>query len=438
MKYNYFFLFSMLFISYQSNALTEKSLFSDFNITINQHDTWIKDLNMHSNSLKPISYENISRYNISKKQIPLFKYFPKLQETMPHIAFCNLPTPVHPLNNLNAQLNMQIYMKRDDLTGMIDAQGKHLYGGNKPRKLEFELANALLHGATTIITFGSAGSNHAVATGEYCNVLGLNCICMLKPQANSFGVRKNLLMHLNNNVELHYYPTNDFRKVGTLCTWLDQKNTYGDYPYVITTGGSTPLGALGFVNAAFELKEQIDAGLMPEPDYIYVPCGSVGTIVGLLLGCKAAGIRSKIIGITVEPQESPDEFKNAIKKLFSETNQLVHTADESFPLYELNDEDILLELNFCGPHYAVFTQEGIDGMRLLKETENIQLDGTYTAKAFAGMLDHLQTDRSNKIILFWNTYCGLDFTERIKNLEYKNLPACFHDYFENDVQELGF
>ena len=386
---------------------------------------WIEQFN---SEIAHIQHETKKQLESNCSRLPLHKKFPALE--IPHISLCTLPTPVQQLEQLGPIIGANLFFKRDDMTG------GNFYGGNKPRKLEFELARALYNGATHIITFGCAGSNHAVATSEYSRKLGLKPICMLKPQANSTVVRKNLLLHLDNNAELHYAPDNDVRRMATFSTWLDLVNN-GNHPYIIPTGGSTPLGTLAFVNAAFELKEQIDAGLLPEPDYIYVACGSTATTAGLLLGCKAAGLKCKIIAIAVEPEEEPNEFSKNVTKLFHETNHLLHSHDSNFPLFEINSEDLEINLNFAGSEYAVFTLECIEARELLKRTEGITIDGTYTAKAFAGLLADIKTNkRENKTVLFWNTYCGTEFTDRLANLDYKKLPACFHRYFEEEVQEL--
>ena len=405
---------------------TAKSLIGN-NVEMKHNPEWIEQLNQAA------SQEDSDMKKILEDSctiLPLAKEFPALK--VAHISLCKLPTPVQKLENLSRELGTNLFVKRDDMTG------GECYGGNKPRKLEFELARALCHRAKSIITFGCAGSNHAVATSEYARKLGLKPVCMLKPQANSYVVQKNLRMHLANGTELHYSPNNDVRKIATISTWLDLMNN-GQQPYVIPTGGSTPLGALGFVNAAFELKEQIDAGLIPMPDYIYVPCGSCATTVGLLLGCKAAGLTSKIMAIAVEPEEEPQEFKTNITKLFKATNELLNkVTNNTFPILEINPEkDIEINLNFTGPEYAVFTPEGIAARELLKNTETITIDGTYTCKAFAALLADIKSKKSaNKTVLFWNTYCGTEFQNRVASVNYKDLPACFHAYFEEDVQEL--
>lgn len=396
------------------------------NFAMKHNPDWIEQLN------QSIYQENLDITKMLENScltLPLAKQFPAFR--IPHISLCKLPTPVQKLEQLSKEFSTNIVIKRDDMTG------GQLYGGNKPRKLEFELARALSRNATCIITFGCAGSNHAVATSEFASYLGLRPICMLKPQANSHVVQKNLLLHLASGTQLHYAPNNDVRKITTFSTWLDLVNN-GEFPYIIPTGGSTPLGTLGFVNAAFELKEQIDAGLLPMPDYVYVACGSCATTVGLLLGFKALNLPIKVIAVAVEPEEALLEFENNISKLFKATNALLNTiTDNTFPIMELKPEDLEINLNFTGPEYAVFTPECIAARELLREKENIIIDGTYTAKAFAALLDDIKSKKTeNKTVLFWNTYCGLNFSTRLANCDYKKLPACFHPYFEEDVQEL--
>lgn len=391
------------------------------------NNEWIDQLNSWGVLSNPIN----RNFKSDAFQLPLAKQYPGIKQ-LPHITLFEGFTPIYKLEKLGAELQIpSFYLKHDGFT-----DGKR-YTGNKRRKLEFELAQALAYGARCVITFGCAGSNHAVATSEYAKILDLECICMLKPQANSHVARKNLLLHQTNNSHLFYYPNNEIRKAATICKWIEYKNTYGDYPYIIPTGASTPLATVSYVNAIFELHDQIKAGLLPEPDYIYVPCGSAATTAGLLLGCKATGLKSKIMAIATEPDEEPNGFKKAITHLFYATNTLLHEYDATFPLFVLNENDLEINLNYTGPDYAVFTPECIEARTLLKEYETIKIDGTYTAKAFAGLIADARANIINDaVILFWDTYCDYDFQERLATVDYKKLPVCFHEYFENDVQEL--
>lgn len=367
----------------------------------------------------------------------LFKQFPNLQKSISHISFCDLPTPIIKLENFGKHVNCKnIYMKRDDLTGKKLQNGLRLYGGNKPRKLEFLLADALKKDAKTIITYGCAGSNHAVATAVYANELKLKPILMLKHQPNSYVVRHNLLLDNFYNAQLRFFSDNDTRNFAKDVLLKNNKDAY-----FFPTGGSNEIGTLGFVNAAFELAAQIKNGDIKEPDMIYIATSggaSCATVAGLLLGMKAAGLKSKIVGVCVEPEDEKDECYLKIKQLFEQTNNLLHHADSSFEIFEFPENDLILNKKFCGTEYGLFIPEAIQAIKLFQNTENIKLEGTYSAKPIAAIMDDVQNNKiKDQTILFWNTYCGIDFSHLSNFYDYKKLPQEFHKYFESDVQPLS-
>lgn len=362
---------------------------------------------------------------------PLFKKYPMLSQKIPCLALGNLPTLVHRAQNLEQWCNCQLYIKRDDMT---NCPGQ--FGGNKLRKLEFMLADALARGYHEVITFGCAGSNLVAATAWYANMLGLRCIAFVKPQINSHVVRRNLLCNLCNHLGIVPVENNADRTIKTTMYLKDSYQKNGKLPYVIPTGASWPLGALGYVNAAFELKEQIDSGMLPMPDFVYLPLGSAGTMVGLLIGFKAAGISSKIIGVTVEPEEVINEFHDNVHSLFVDTVNFIRHYDPNFPLLTLRDEDFEILYDHAGDDYALFTQEAIDAVKLMNETEGLTFDGIYSGKAMAGMLADLKKRENYKTVLFWLTFCGDSFNDQICDLDYHALPAEFYRYFEQEVQDL--
>lgn len=363
----------------------------------------------------------------------LFKKFPHLQNTISHIPLCDLPTPVAKLHNLSEQTGASIFIKRDDLTGKQVGGGLRLYGGNKPRKLEFLLADAQAHNAKTIITYGCAGSNHALATAVYAHELGLKSILMLKNQPNSYVVRHNLLLDNYYGAQLKFFPNNTERSEAAQEILKNDASAY-----LIPTGGSNAIGVLGFVNAAFELTDQVTRKEIPEPDVIYVATGSCATTAGLLLGLQAAQMKSKIVAICVEPEESPDEFLVTIKQLFKQTNELLHRANASFPLFEFPEDALIMNKKFCGTEYGLFIPEGAAAISLFKDAENIKLEGTYSAKPIAAIIDDAtQGFLQDKTVLFWDTYCGIDYSHLTNMHDYKKLPQEFHTYFETDVQPLA-
>lgn len=366
--------------------------------------------------------------------IPLFKKFPELKDALAYINFANLPTPIHRCYNLEKKLNhSQIFIKRDDLTGK-----ENLYGGNKVRKLEFLLADAIKHGAKKIITFGCVGTNHGLATACYAHHLGLDCHLMLKHQPNSPVVRQNLLLDHYFKATIEIFHNNQERKIELDKILQQEKNVY-----FFPTGGSVPLGALGYVNAAFELKKQIQEGVVPEPDFIYLPVGSCGTTAGLLLGLSVAKIKSKVVAVAVEPEEKVDEFYNTTKNLFIETNKLLKTYSHQIPIFEFPEEKLIINKDFCGIEYGLWLRTVDDAARLMKNEEEINLEGTYSAKSVAALMNDIKNNKqtNGEVILLWNTYCGLNFSHLIDTIDYKELNPEVHVYFENaqlvDIQKIN-
>lgn len=354
----------------------------------------------------------------------LFKHFKDLENTIPHIQLANLPTPILRCHNLQKVLgHPSIFMKRDDLTGHTD-----LYGGNKVRKLEFLLGDAVKNGAKKIITFGCVGTNHGLATACYAQQLGLDCSLMLKHQPNSLVVRQNLLLDHYFNAEIALFANNEERKAALDILLENNKDIY-----FFPTGGSVPLGALGYVNAAFELQEQIQKGIMPEPDFIYLPIGSCGTTAGLLLGLTLTHMHSKIVAVAIEPEEKIDELYENTKKLFEETNRLLNAACPRIPLVEFPHEQLIINKDFCGTEYGRWTRIACDAAQLIKHEEDITVEGTYSAKPIAALLHDIKNNIRNEreTILLWNTYCGLDFSHLTKTINYKDLNSGVHHYFEH-------
>lgn len=365
--------------------------------------------------------------------LPLFTQFPQLKDVIPHISLCDLPTPIVKLEQFGHYIGCHnIFVKRDDLTGKKIENG-HLYGGNKPRKLEFLLADAVKNNAKTIITYGCAGSNHALATAVYAHELGLKTILMLKNQPNSYVVRHNLLLDNYYEAQLQFFPNNAVRNAAA-----DEMLKADPTVYRIPTGGSNSIGVLGFVNAALELAHQIAANEMAEPDFIYVPTGSCATTAGLLLGLKVAHLKSKIVGICVEPEEIKDEFLLRTKELFQETNERLHTFDASFPLIAFPEQDLILNKKFMGTEYGLFIPETVEATKVMQETEQLKVEGTYSAKPVAAIMDDAAAGNlQDKVVLLWHTYCGIDFSHFFNTDDYKKLPASFQKYFEEDVQPLA-
>ena len=365
--------------------------------------------------------------------IPLFEHYQLLAHKLPYVSLGEFPTPVQKLDQLGRHLGLDsLFIKRDDLSGKV-------YGGNKIRKLEFILGDALRTRAKEVLTFGSAGSNHAMATAIYARQLGLKSISMLVPQPNAHYVCRNLLMSYHCGAELHLYSNirciTPFAAPSVLYQLLRHRLKTGQLPMVIPMGGSSPLGAVGYVNAAFELKGQILKGEIPEPDYIYIASGSMGTAAGLILGLRAINSKTKVVAVRV----NSNSFVNAkgMVSLIKKMNSLLSSLDPSFPRLKFSEHDIDIRHSFFGKQYALFTKEGMEAMALMEQYGGIKLEGTYTGKTFAALIDDgKKSNLRDKIVLFWNTYNSLDFSEVIATIDYHQLPRCFHRFFEEEVQPL--
>ncbi|HNR30135.1 MAG TPA: pyridoxal-phosphate dependent enzyme [Candidatus Hydrogenedentes bacterium] len=359
----------------------------------------------------------------------LFELYPGLRQSLPYVALADLPTPIEPLARLGAAIGApNLYVKRDDLSAS-------LYGGNKVRKLEFLLGRALRDGRKCVMTFGAAGSNHALATALYARQAGLRSISMLVPQPNARSVGRNLLLSHAAEAELHHHGGMVQVVLPSVYHYLRHGLRDGVLPMIIPPGGTTPLGMAGFVAAAFELKRQVDAGAMPAPDRLYAASGTMGTVIGLLLGLVAAGLDTRVVAVRVTQPQFTSMRK--ARRFFAATNRLLHRADPSFPLLPFPEDRLEMRHEFYGEAYGQYTEAGMRAVRMARETEDLKLEGTYTGKTFAAILVDAAAGRlRDRTALFWNTYNSRDFSRDITHLDYHALPRSVHRYFEESVQPL--
>ena len=298
---------------------------------------------------------------------------------LPRFPLANLPTPLQEAGRLRDALGgpsqcPRILIKRDDLTGLA-------FGGNKVRKLEFLVGDALAKGATTLITAGAAQSNHARATAAAAVVAGLKSVLVLTSSEAEPAVQGNLLLDelLGADIRLTMPGVDREEQMETIAAELRQR---GKIPYVIPVGGSNRVGAAGYLTMAIELKEQL-ANLGAEPSRVYFGNGSGGTQAGVTLGVKALGIPARAIGVQ-DSYLSPEE-KERIIRITNEAAELVG-SDVRVSADDFTDLD-----QYYGEAYGVPTREGDAAILLLARTEAIFLDSTYTGKAMSGLLDHIRT-----------------------------------------------
>ncbi|GIW42225.1 MAG: 1-aminocyclopropane-1-carboxylate deaminase [Candidatus Binatia bacterium] len=352
----------------------------------------------------------------------LERAFPELAEAFPRLPCTTLPTRVHRLEKLGTELDVELWVKRDDETGT-------LYGGNKPRKLEFLLGDARRKGKRSILTFGGIGTNHGLATALYGRRHGFSVVLVLLRQPVTSKVRHGLLLCRAAGAELHYAPSLGQLVARTLGI-LVRRGARGDLPYVVPTGGSSPVGVLGFVDAALELKEQIAQGLLPEPGWVFVPVGTAGTLAGLVLGFRLAGLSTRVAGVLVTDILPPT--RKRVLGLVRATHELLRRKLPSLPDLDLAAEPFRLVHGFVGPGYGTPTASARAARDEVAELEGLKTETTYTAKCLAALreLARLEPYRTGPV-LYWHTYSGVDPTDQLGTLpDFRELPDEFHPLFE--------
>jgi len=282
-------------------------------------------------------------------------------ESFPRLSLGIFPTPIHKLENISRLLGREVYIKRDDMTGLG-------LGGNKVRKLEFLLADAKAQGAEIVFTTGGAQSNHAMLTAAAAGKLGMKAILVLKKRGVTDCAGNQLLERLM-GTDVRFVDTDDYADIYAEMDRIGQE--MGRPYYKIPCGGSNALGALGYVDCAREIAGQ---GL--HFDHIVCAEGSGGTMAGLALGAKLFLPGTKVHGMMVDT----DPFDRITPALMRETAALLDIAPEITP------EDYLLR-DMCGPGYAIASEAGNAAVSLMARQEGIFLDPVYTGKAFAGLLE---------------------------------------------------
>ena len=270
------------------------------------------------------------------------------------------PTPVHKLENISRLLGTQVYVKRDDMTGIG-------LGGNKVRKLEYLLAQAKAQGAQVVFTTGGAQSNHAMLTAAACRKMGMEPILILKKRG-VMGKRGNLLLEDLMGVDVRFMDTGSYDDIYAEMDRVGEE--MGKPYYKIPCGGSNALGTLGYVDCVRELCDQ---GF--EFDHIICAEGSGGTMAGLALGAKLFMPEARVTGMMVDT----DPFEEITVRLMREAAVLLGED------MAIGRDDFDLR-DMCGPGYAIPSEEGNAAVAMMAENEGIFLDPVYTGKAFAGLV----------------------------------------------------
>lgn len=293
---------------------------------------------------------------------------PKTPQDFPRIDLGFFPTPIEPLPRLGAELGIELSIKRDDFSGFGG-------GGNKVRKLEFLLAEALAAGARVLITTGGHQSNHARMVAAAACRLGMRSVLVLRgdPPAEYQG---NLLLDRLFGTRFEFLdPTAYFDLVGPrMEAHAQAARDAGEVPYIIPLGGATPLGALGYVRAIEEMRAQQPT----PPDLIAAPVGSGGTLAGLLVGARRYWPGTRVVGISVSGTTA--WFQERVSAMANDCAALLGWDMRFTP------DDIWVEDGHVGPGYGKPSESGIAAIRRAARSEGVLLDPVYTGKAMAGVI----------------------------------------------------
>ena len=283
------------------------------------------------------------------------------------------PTPLVKLSRLSQALGCEIWMKRDDMTGLA-------FGGNKTRKLEYILGDALAKGCDTIITAGAAQSNHCRQSAAAAAQLNLECHLILggKQPEKAEG---NLL--LDNLLGCHIHWAGENRKGEDIPTLYQQLLAQGKKPYIVPYGGSNELGALAFVDAVAELARQSQGLAFSR---LIFASSSGGTHAGLMLGKRLFNQTFELIGINIDKDESGQlPFDAHILALAKQTAKMTGTEETFSP------DELILNASYLGAGYGVVGAAENEAIALTAQLEGILLDPVYTGRAMAGLIDMIRT-----------------------------------------------
>lgn len=302
---------------------------------------------------------------------------------IPRIHLAHLPTPIEPLPRLSAFLQgPDIYIKRDDQTGLA-------LGGNKTRKLEFLMAEALSQGAKTLLSAGAVQSNHCRQVAAAAARFGLGCTLVLFGDPPQYAEGNYLLDQLLGAEVV--FITRDQRD-SRLQAAFEEALAAGRQPYLIPYGGSNVTGALAYAFAFDEMLSQDH-----NPDWIVFASSSGGTQAGLVVGAKQNHFKGKVLGISVD--SSSEALKALVSSLAEQASYKLGIPCKFAP------DDILVNANYTGAGYGIMGQPEVEAIQLFAKLEGILLDPVYTGRAAAGMLDLISKGffKSGEKILFWHT-----------------------------------
>lgn len=311
-------------------------------------------------------------------------------DKLPRFALAQLPTPLEKLPRLSRELaGPQLLIKRDDQTGLA-------LGGNKTRKLEFLLGQALEQGADTLITAGAAQSNHCRQTAAAAAKAGLKCELILNGRRPELP-NGNLILNRLLGAKEHWIDRS--QRAAKMRELSDEVRAQGGQPYSIPVGGSNGVGATGYVVAMIELMDQLNA-TRQHVDHIVFGSSSGGTQAGIILGARIAGFKGQLHGLSIDKND-PEHFEYE-----TEVAAIAHDCAAYIGASEhFSRQDVKMVYGYKGEGYGVVGDLERDAIRTMAQTEGIILDPVYAGRAFGALVDLIRKDffKSTETVLFWHT-----------------------------------
>jgi D-cysteine desulfhydrase len=347
----------------------------------------------------------------------LFDRFPGLAERLPRHPLLSGPTPVAPLALAGVS---DLWVKHDE-------RSTPAYGGNKPRKLELLIGDAKARRSRRLVTSGGLGTNHGLATALLARDAGIATTLLLVDQPVTDAVRRQLRMLHAAGAKLRYGGGIAGAAREGILELLGSQWA-GERPRIVPTGGSSALGNLGFVSAALELAEQVHARELPEPRRVFVPIGTGGTLAGLAVGLKLAGLATRVVGVLVTDILPPSQRRLA--KLANSTIGLLRRKAPDAPALRIGADDFDRVTDQLGDGYGATSPAAEEAVAAAAEL-GLVLETTYTGKSLAGLRDAARRGILDGPTLFWNTYNAVDVAAALAPLpEASQLPAAFQRFFD--------
>jgi len=311
-------------------------------------------------------------------------------EKLPRFPLAQLPTPIEKLPRLSRELGgPELLIKRDDQTGLA-------LGGNKVRKLEFLVGDAVAQGADTLVTVGAAQSNHCRQTAAAAAKAGLRCELILngkKPDVPN----GNLLLNQLFGAREHWIDRP--QRAAKSRELAEQLRAQDRKPYVIGVGGSNGVGATGYVVAMIELMEQLRVSGQ-RVDHILFGTSSGGTQAGIELGARITGFSGKLHGLSIDKNEPEHlEYESEVAQIAGECAAYIGSD------VRLTQSDVKVVYGYMGEGYGVVGELEREAIRLMARCEGIVLDPVYAGRAFGALVDLIRQGvfKRGETVLFWHT-----------------------------------